>query len=172
MLPKLNNSHTQISSGRYDQLKRLLNYLKDESEDCLFLNLYVPKWCKYSSTALKIQFSIWFAVFQKKRRKEKQRKNGSSVPKSIRLGIQNKFCARFLLIIEQYLHTYFYKRALSLWFLLCRIASTMHAIYIFLFFISFQLKIVVIIFRFGSWYWTEANLSSDCIYPWWIVRME
>lgn len=53
MLPKLNNSHNQISSGRYDQLKRLLNYLKDESEDCLFLNLYVPKWCKYLYDSIK-----------------------------------------------------------------------------------------------------------------------
>lgn len=32
-----------ISNGRYNQLKRLLPYLKVESEDCLYLNLYVPR---------------------------------------------------------------------------------------------------------------------------------
>lgn len=47
-LPSLNNSQQHLTNGRYDQLKRLLRYLQTESEDCLFLNLYVPKWCKYS----------------------------------------------------------------------------------------------------------------------------
>lgn len=46
-LPSLNNSQQHLTNGRYDQLKRLLRYLQTESEDCLFLNLYVPKWCKY-----------------------------------------------------------------------------------------------------------------------------
>lgn len=47
-LPSLNNSNNLISAGRYDQLKRLLPFLRDESEDCLFLNLYVPKWGNYT----------------------------------------------------------------------------------------------------------------------------
>jgi neuroligin len=34
------------TNGRYDQIKRLLPYLKNESEDCLYLNLYVPSWGK------------------------------------------------------------------------------------------------------------------------------
>lgn len=45
-LPQLNTTQNYISGGRYDQLKRLLPFLRDESEDCLFLNLYVPKWGK------------------------------------------------------------------------------------------------------------------------------
>ncbi|KAJ6636653.1 Neuroligin-4, X-linked [Pseudolycoriella hygida] len=43
-LPQLNATQNYISGGRYDQLKRLIPFLRDESEDCLFLNLYVPKW--------------------------------------------------------------------------------------------------------------------------------
>lgn len=45
-LPSLNNSQHHMTTGRYNQLKRLLRYLQNESEDCLFLNLYVPEWCK------------------------------------------------------------------------------------------------------------------------------
>lgn len=41
-LPDINNPENTMSKGRYDQLKRLLPYLKNESEDCLYLNLYVP----------------------------------------------------------------------------------------------------------------------------------
>lgn len=40
-LPKLDGP--LIGKGRYNQLKRLLPYLKVESEDCLYLNLYVPR---------------------------------------------------------------------------------------------------------------------------------
>ncbi|XP_055539107.1 uncharacterized protein LOC129726440 [Wyeomyia smithii] len=43
-LPTLNNVNNNYSKGRYDQLKRLLPYLKVESEDCLYLNLYVPSY--------------------------------------------------------------------------------------------------------------------------------
>lgn len=46
-LPSLNNSQNHFTTGRYNQLKRLMKYLQNESEDCLFLNLYVPEWCKY-----------------------------------------------------------------------------------------------------------------------------
>lgn len=46
-LPSLNNVQNQLSKGRYDQIKRLLPYLKIENEDCLFLNLYVPSWRKF-----------------------------------------------------------------------------------------------------------------------------
>lgn len=48
-LPQIGNSTTlaaatgQISAGRYDQLKRLLPFLRNENEDCLFLNLYAPQ---------------------------------------------------------------------------------------------------------------------------------
>lgn len=41
-LPDINSPENTLSKGRYDQLKRLLPYLKNESEDCLYLNLYVP----------------------------------------------------------------------------------------------------------------------------------
>lgn len=40
-LPNLSDP-TGYSKGRYDQIKRLLPYLMKESEDCLYLNLYVP----------------------------------------------------------------------------------------------------------------------------------
>ncbi|XP_052902929.1 uncharacterized protein LOC128310346 [Anopheles moucheti] len=43
-LPSLNNANNNYSKGRYDQIKRLLPYLKVESEDCLYLNLYVPSY--------------------------------------------------------------------------------------------------------------------------------
>lgn len=33
----------KMSRGRYKQLTRLLPYLKTESEDCLYLNVYVPR---------------------------------------------------------------------------------------------------------------------------------
>lgn len=74
-LPSLNNSQQHLTTGRYNHLKRLMRYLQNESEglhtffvlihfgfkfkynvffiyihfllDCLFLNLYVPEWCKY-----------------------------------------------------------------------------------------------------------------------------
>jgi hypothetical protein len=39
-LPSLND----LSKGRYDQIKRLLPFLKRESEDCLYLNLYVTSY--------------------------------------------------------------------------------------------------------------------------------
>lgn len=44
-LPNLSNPNG-YNKGRYDQIKRLLPYLRDESEDCLYLNLYVPSWGK------------------------------------------------------------------------------------------------------------------------------
>uniref|UniRef100_A0A182NLG0 Carboxylesterase type B domain-containing protein n=1 Tax=Anopheles dirus TaxID=7168 RepID=A0A182NLG0_9DIPT len=43
-LPSLTNANNNYSKGRYDQIKRLLPYLKVESEDCLYLNLYVPSY--------------------------------------------------------------------------------------------------------------------------------
>lgn len=46
-LPSLNNSQQHLTTGRYNHLKRLMRYLQNESEDCLFLNLYVPEWCKF-----------------------------------------------------------------------------------------------------------------------------
>uniref|UniRef100_A0A182U212 COesterase domain-containing protein n=1 Tax=Anopheles melas TaxID=34690 RepID=A0A182U212_9DIPT len=48
-LPSLNNANNNYSKGRYDQIKRLLPYLKVESEDCLYLNLYVPSYGELSS---------------------------------------------------------------------------------------------------------------------------
>lgn len=42
-LPNLNDP-SGYNKGRYDQIKRLLPYLKRESEDCLYLNLYVASY--------------------------------------------------------------------------------------------------------------------------------
>lgn len=42
-LPNLSDPNG-YNQGRYDQIKRLLPYLKRESEDCLYLNLYVPSY--------------------------------------------------------------------------------------------------------------------------------
>lgn len=47
-LPSLNNSQQHFTSGRLNHMKRLMQFLQNESEDCLFLNLYVPEWCKYA----------------------------------------------------------------------------------------------------------------------------
>lgn len=43
-LPNINDPKNTLSKGRYDQIKRLLTYLKNENEDCLYLNVYVPTW--------------------------------------------------------------------------------------------------------------------------------
>ncbi|XP_031621624.1 uncharacterized protein LOC116339730 [Contarinia nasturtii] len=43
-LPSLNNSQQHLTTGRFNHLKRLMRYLQNESEDCLFLNLFVPEW--------------------------------------------------------------------------------------------------------------------------------
>lgn len=44
-LPDIRN-HTEalskMSQGRYQYLRRLLPYLKNQSEDCLYLNIYAP----------------------------------------------------------------------------------------------------------------------------------
>lgn len=45
-LPNLNDP-SGYNKGRYDQIKRLLPYLKKESEDCLYLNLYVTSYGKF-----------------------------------------------------------------------------------------------------------------------------
>ncbi|XP_067638497.1 uncharacterized protein Nlg1 [Eurosta solidaginis] len=43
-LPNLTaQGSVKMSRGRYKQLTRLLPYLKTESEDCLYLNVYVPR---------------------------------------------------------------------------------------------------------------------------------
>lgn len=42
-LPNLSDSNG-YNKGRYDQIKRLLPFLKRESEDCLYLNLYVTSY--------------------------------------------------------------------------------------------------------------------------------
>lgn len=43
-LPNLNDPEVNVNAGRYDQIKRLLPHLKRESEDCLYLNLYVTSY--------------------------------------------------------------------------------------------------------------------------------
>uniref|UniRef100_A0A1B0CTL9 Carboxylesterase type B domain-containing protein n=2 Tax=Lutzomyia longipalpis TaxID=7200 RepID=A0A1B0CTL9_LUTLO len=43
-LPNLHLANGTLSKGRYNQLKRLLPYLKTEREDCLYLNIYMPTW--------------------------------------------------------------------------------------------------------------------------------
>lgn len=43
-LPNINDPTNTLSKGRFDQIKRLLTYLKQEDEDCLYLNVYVPTW--------------------------------------------------------------------------------------------------------------------------------
>lgn len=45
-LPNLADSNG-FSKGRYDQIKRLLPFLSSESEDCLYLNLYVTSYGEY-----------------------------------------------------------------------------------------------------------------------------
>lgn len=45
-LPNLADSNG-FSKGRYDQIKRLLPFLASESEDCLYLNLYVTSYGKF-----------------------------------------------------------------------------------------------------------------------------
>ncbi|XP_055904543.1 uncharacterized protein LOC129940280 [Eupeodes corollae] len=41
-IPDISNGSVKMSKGRYEQLIRLLPYLKTENEDCLYLNVYVP----------------------------------------------------------------------------------------------------------------------------------
>lgn len=43
---------TNISTGRYKYLKRLLPYLQNQDEDCLYLNIYAPARGKFFSKYL------------------------------------------------------------------------------------------------------------------------
>jgi hypothetical protein len=45
-LPNLADSNG-YNKGRYDQIKKILPFLKSESEDCLYLNLYVTSFGKF-----------------------------------------------------------------------------------------------------------------------------
>lgn len=45
-LPELSD---KMPKGRVEYLKRLLPYLKNQSEDCLYLNIYTPAQGKFSS---------------------------------------------------------------------------------------------------------------------------
>lgn len=56
-LPNLNDPGG-YNKGRYDQIKRLLPYLKRESEDCLHLNLYVTSFGKFRN-ALRWEGHPW-----------------------------------------------------------------------------------------------------------------
>lgn len=38
----------RMPKGRYEYLRRLLTYLQDQSEDCLYLNIYAPAHCESS----------------------------------------------------------------------------------------------------------------------------
>lgn len=54
-LPNLRNESEALSrmpKGRLEYLKRLLPHLRNQSEDCLFLNLYVPSSGKYNGPFL------------------------------------------------------------------------------------------------------------------------
>lgn len=49
-LPDISNETEALKrmpSGRYDYLKRLLPFLANQSEDCLYLNIYTPAGSKY-----------------------------------------------------------------------------------------------------------------------------
>lgn len=61
-LPSLNNSQQHLTTGRYNHLKRLMRYLQNESEDCLFLNLYVPEWCKYEIFEAREKYDIKYFI--------------------------------------------------------------------------------------------------------------
>lgn len=39
---KLPSLHDKLPKGRLDYLRRLIPYLKNQSEDCLYLNIYAP----------------------------------------------------------------------------------------------------------------------------------
>jgi neuroligin len=49
-LPDISDEQEALRSmpkGRYEYLRRLLTYLQDQSEDCLYLNIYAPAHCEY-----------------------------------------------------------------------------------------------------------------------------
>lgn len=48
----------KMSRGRYKQLTRLLPYLKTESEDCLYLNVYVPRVGKFNYIPFHIHIQV------------------------------------------------------------------------------------------------------------------
>lgn len=52
-LPNINDPDNNINKARIDQIKRLLPYLQKESEDCLYLNLYVVSYGELFSIFLK-----------------------------------------------------------------------------------------------------------------------
>ena len=45
----------KIPKGRVDYLKRLLPYLKNQSEDCLYLNIYAPVQGNFIPTPLEVK---------------------------------------------------------------------------------------------------------------------
>lgn len=53
-----------FNKGRYDQIKRLLPYLQNESEDCLYLNLYVTSLGEYyGERSASVQFILFIFCY-------------------------------------------------------------------------------------------------------------
>jgi neuroligin len=63
-LPDISNETAALEKmprGRLEYLRRLLPYLRNQSEDCLYLNVYAPvqgKFCNHNKSSLSISISL------------------------------------------------------------------------------------------------------------------
>lgn len=62
-LPDLEDERTildKMPKGRLEYLKRLMPYLKNQSEDCLYLNIFAPLQSEYEPYLFS-QYSIYYS---------------------------------------------------------------------------------------------------------------
>ena len=76
----------RMPEGRYDYLQRLLPMLRNQSEDCLYLNIYVPMNSEYQSEDCSTSTSLW-TVSTRARTAQHLRLYGQWVPERGLLNI-------------------------------------------------------------------------------------
>jgi len=79
-LPDIANEQEALErmpKGRLEYLKRLLPHLRNQSEDCLYLNIYAPAMGEYSEYE---RFPRdWWATLQSSLKKKKKKRNDDNL---------------------------------------------------------------------------------------------